>query len=395
MSLMRYGWLLAAVFLLSSCHDEMDLPPALEQRVVVVYMIAENSLSSYAASDLSEMRRAVGNIPDNCTLAVYLDDSHPEPGPRILTFDNKRGERTLYEYKEDPISTDSASMQQALDFIIGKCPARHYGLVLWSHGSGWIPQRQQAARHTIGVDNGKNSGSNTGTELEIPTLAHILAQTGQRWDYVFFDACFMQGIEVAYELRNVADWVIGSPAEIPGWGAPYDHIMPNLFAEPEEVWTIARDYHNYYLKDYGQYLTPVLSCVNTAELEQLASATAAAVAGLDAPPAIAKGIQEYGGYDNRSASGQAWFPHYYDMGSAMAKWLDGEAYQAWLESLNRAVPYRYAARGWQSVYTSSFVSYLPVTDAEHLAAVSMYIPGESNAQDAHYSRFEWHKAIGW
>lgn len=378
-----------SIFILSSCHDSLELPVAPERRVVVVYMIAENSLSSYAQNDLSEIRRATSSIPDSCTLVVFIDDTHTEPGPRILTFDNRDGERVLFEYKEDPISTDSATMQQALDFIIRQCPARHYGLVLWSHGSGWIPQRQQAARHTIGIDNGRNTTSNTGTELEIPTLANILANTGQRWDYVFFDACFMQGVEVAYELREVADWVIGSPAEIPGNGAPYDYIMKDMFADAEDVWTIARDYYEYYEESFSYYGAPVLSCVNTAQLDQLADATATVLAGLDAYPLA--DIQEYGayGYSNYPS----WFPRYFDMGSAMAHWLDDETYRAWQEALERAVPYRYAADRWVSAYPYSYQ--LPVTDPEHIACLSMYIPGEHKLQDNNFSRLKWHKVMGW
>lgn len=390
MSLARFLWLMLAIPLLlfSSCHDELELPAAPERRVVIVYMIAENSLAGFSRNDLSEIREAAGSIPDSCTLVVYIDDNLTDPGPRILTFDKQSGERTLFAYKEDPVSTDSTVMQQALDFIIRQCPARHYGLVLWSHGSGWIPQRQQA-QYTIGVDNGRNATSNTGKELEIPTLARVLANTGQRWDYVFFDACFMQCVEVAYELRDVADWIIGSPAEIPGNGAPYDYIMKDLFADTKDVWTIARDYYQFYVEDNRYYGAPVLSCVNTAQLDQLADATATVLAGLDAHPLA--DIQEYGayGYSNYPS----WYPRYFDMGSAMAHWLDDETYRAWQEALERVVPYRYAADRWVSAYPYSYQ--LRVTDPEHIAGLSMYIPGESTMQDNNFSRFAWHKAMGW
>ena len=43
-------------------------------------------------------------------------------------------------------------------------------------------------------------------------------------DYIIFDACLMGGIEVAYELRNVADKIGFSQAEILAHGFPYKPI---------------------------------------------------------------------------------------------------------------------------------------------------------------------------
>ena len=40
----------------------------------------------------------------------------------------------------------------------------------------------------------------------------------------------MQSVEVVYQLRNRADYFIGSPTEIPGPGAPYEVVVPALFA---------------------------------------------------------------------------------------------------------------------------------------------------------------------
>lgn len=376
---MKHFWtLLLAAMLLTSCkhHDPEDEPTL--RRVVVVYMVAENSLSSpFASSDLDEMRRGTASIPDDCQLVVYYDNASSQM-PQILTFDSKQGEQVLYQYRNDPVSTDSAAMQQALTIIRQKCPAQTYGLVMWSHASGWIPAQP---RKTFGIDNGRNTTSNDGGEMEISTLANVLQKSGMTWDYVFFDACFMQCVEVAYELRHATAWCIGSPAEIPGNGAPYTVIMADLFRPADEVWHIAEDYYKEYINDTGV----VLSVVKTSEMEALAEATAPLLTTLPQYPTTSD-VQRY------NPANLAWKPAYYDMGSAMAKWQTEADYQTWRQALERAVPYRFATDYWLSTMTGRS-TYPEVTDPEHIAALSMYIPVAGHAMNEYYMQTAWWKRM--
>ena len=138
---MKHYWtILLAALLLVSCKKDEPEPDRTMKRVVVVYMAAENSLSPFANYDLEEIRKGMTSIPDSCQVVVYFDNASSQ-APEILTFDSKNGEQVLYQYRNDPISTDSATMQQALAIIQQKGPARSYGLVMWSHASGWVPKR--------------------------------------------------------------------------------------------------------------------------------------------------------------------------------------------------------------------------------------------------------------
>ena len=53
--------------------------------------------------------------------------------------------------------------------------------------------------------------------------------------FIMFDACFMQSVEVAYELRDCCDYYIGFPAENPGPGAAYDRMFPFIFQKGAAV----------------------------------------------------------------------------------------------------------------------------------------------------------------
>ena len=372
--------LLTAILVLllcASCHDELELPKTTWKRVVVVYIMGENSLSTYAQRDLNEIRSAMKTIPDSCQLVVFFDNSRNNEYPQILTFD-KSGEKTLFAYKTDPLSTDSATLRQVLRTVTKESPADQYGLVMWSHGSGWLPQQP---RYSIGVDNGKNSFSNIGTEMEIPTLANILRQSGERWAYVFFDACFMQTIEVAYELRNCVDWCIASPAEIPAEGAPYDEMLPTLF--DDQPWRIAEAYYDFYKTRGGI----VISALRTSEMEQLATATAPLIARLPSYPTT-EGVQQYFALEYP----EQWEPEFFDMGSAIHAWFDSD-YQAWLETARKAVPYRYATQQWETAYPEFYNPTL--TDEANILGISMYIPTEGGRQNEAFKRTSWCKRVGW
>ena len=365
------------LLLCASCHDELELPKTTWKRVVVVYIMGENSLSTYAQRDLNEIRSAMKTIPDSCQLVVFFDNSRNNEYPQILTFD-KSGEKTLFAYKTDPLSTDSATLRQVLRTVTKESPADQYGLVMWSHGSGWLPQQP---RYSIGVDNGKNSFSNIGTEMEIPTLANILRQSGERWTYVFFDACFMQTIEVAYELRDCVDWCIASPAEIPAEGAPYDEMLPTLF--DDQPWRIAEAYYDFYKTRGGI----VISALRTSEMEQLATATAPLIARLPSYPTT-EGVQQYFALEYP----EQWEPEFFDMGSAIHAWFDSD-YQAWLETARKAVPYRFATQQWETAYPEFYNPTL--TDEANILGVSMYIPTEGGRQNEAFKRTSWCKRVGW
>ena len=224
--------LLALLFLFSACHpwdhpadDDTQLT-----RTVLVYMVAENSLSygNFHEQDLNELLTASGEIPSKCHLLVYVDDTDT---PRLYLVENgstSSKPRLLKQWTEDMNSCATETLRQMMEIMTTLLPSKSYGLVFWSHGNAWLPGSRTAANNrkapaslsaprsepqrTIGIDNGGNSFSNTGSKMEISELAEVLSDF-PKLSFLMFDACFMQTIEVAYELRNVTDYVIASPAE--------------------------------------------------------------------------------------------------------------------------------------------------------------------------------------
>jgi len=391
----------------SACNnDEPQLTktgPA--NRTVLVYMMAENSLSDFAEkgersvdSDISEMIQGASFIPDNDHLIVFLDDANSLQPPRIYEIKKAFGRteaqaELVKEYTEEVCSTDPAVLEDVLKYVKQNYPAKGYGLVMWSHGSGWLPADEGHTKdsRSIGVDNENNTKSDSGIEMEISSLAKVIAGFG-KLDFLYFDACYMQGIEVSYELKDVTDYVIGCPAEIPAVGAKYDKILSPMFAATVNIEGIVMNNYNYYLSVYTEYRTTgkdtkdnygcLLSAIKCDELNALAEMTVPIIlrkaSGRHLLP-IGDGIQTYRGTSS--------WPEFYDFCGAMYSLSETEEeYAQWFAQFNKTVICRVHTDEWYG--GGSWGKWLKVDKSRSpYGGVSMYVPYDSP------SRATWNKAF--
>lgn len=241
-------------------------------RTVLVYMVADNSLGSngYSTSDLAEMQRAAenGDITDG-RLLVYLS----APGvnrnnPPVLAEMTPEGLKTIKTYADDPevYSIDVDRMREVFDDMRRYSPANDYGLILWSHGLGW----HETATSRSGVL--RSFGDDRGKTMKISSLAKALDSQG--FSFVYFDCCYMAGVEVAYELRNTTPYIVASATELPAEGMPYDRNVRYFFKQPADLTGAARStFELFNSKSHPSDRTCTISVISTAGLDRLASAT--------------------------------------------------------------------------------------------------------------------------
>ncbi len=287
--------MIMVIGLLSSCghHDEPDIVDNSKsvKRTVLVYAIASNNLWSDFRSDRAEMLRGLENVNlDESRLLVYwvsptygLDksDKDPETGnpyPPAL-YELKRDKATgelgfvmLNSYTRSVYSTDPKRMSDVITYALATAPAENYGLVLWSHGLGWLPATHRSRSqetdtrggtifHSFGYDE-ELSGVD---EMNIDELASAIPDN--KFDYIWFDACYMTGIETIYQLRNKCKTLVGYPTEIWSGGMPYDMVIETLIAEKPNFVEAASKVFDYYASA-GWPAT--VSVVSMAGLEELA-----------------------------------------------------------------------------------------------------------------------------
>lgn len=261
------------VLSLTACSDEPErpTPPLSVGRTMLVYMVASNSLGAggFDAADLEEMRIAAeaGDITDGRLLVYHV----PVSGDPVLKEITAGGTDTLAIYDSAVTSVSSARMLEVFDDMRRLAPAEDYGLVLWSHASGWL---QDGIEEDTVADEAMIApaafGTDRGKKMNVTTLARTLQ--GQNFSFVYFDCCYMGAVEVAYELRNVTPLIVASPSELPSRGMPYDRNVRCFFAPEPDMVAAARNTFEIYDQTMGSERTCTMTVINTSALDRLASA---------------------------------------------------------------------------------------------------------------------------
>jgi hypothetical protein len=177
------------------------------------------------------------------------------------------GKRIVYKAPIPPAAMDAKldpedSLKEFLTFCRKNYPARHYALIILGHGvvvgndiflyaenvdddtdrrSEVAQQRNdgngvkrmpirtdQAPRHFLRL-------TGLGELLNDFTKEIVKSKTRGVFEFIGFHSCSMSGIEVAYEIRNTAKYMLASqgPAYVGSW--PYRQILIQIFNDLESV----------------------------------------------------------------------------------------------------------------------------------------------------------------
>lgn len=407
---MRYLlFIISCVMLCCSCSDDdqkntptnPDTPTPPAQRTVIVYMSAENDLSGICTSDINEILNGRKLVAANENLVLFVDKASMNEKPFIakVTMNNKLD--TLYRYEQDFYSSDPDYMASVIKRAVELCPATEdYGLVLWGHANGWIVEQDSiATNRAYGRDTGNNTPDpSKGKWLNMPSMRQALESVGIHWKFIFCDCCNMMNVEVAYELRGLTDYLIGSPAEIPGNGAPYDTVVRDLFLRTENFYeNIVDDYAS----AYPNRIPLSVIKADEEQMKTLADATRQVLQQVNnfVQTSNLQGYIYYSSVSSKTNSSQR-YRIMFDMQEIVREALanDTEAYNIWYETFNQTVVYSKFATTWMtngSVTHSDFIM-----KEENYGGVSMFIPHEMYAQAAvnhneEIRKLAWYHAVGW
>ena len=393
-----------------SCHhdddDNKESEDTIAKRTVLVYMAAENNLNRFSESDLTEMKTGSKSLAGNQNLIVYVDEANQNRTPFLARVKNGALVDTLY--MEESLTADPAVLEKVLRTTKDKYPAKSYGLVLWGHASGWIISKDSIAyahSRAYGGDTSTNSSSSSGKYwMNIPSMTKAIANAmgDDTLKFVIGDCCSFGCIEVAYELRNVTDYVIASPAEIPDEGAPYDLITPMMFLDTDNFYEeVINSYYDYYKNNPTNGLAGFslpLSAIYTRELDNFAHATA------DILTTMADKLNNPSSLDLANVTYYAMYSNYrysYDINSVLKKNAALADYNNWLTAYNRAVPFHLYSQKWQTQYgplKAAMDTFDP--EGKDCGVVSMFFPSTdySNTNpnwNTAIQRFQWNNVVRW
>ena len=366
---------LICLALLSACSkdDDESIP---QTRTVLIYMSAENSLSYDSESDLQEIFEGSRELSDDDNLLVYYDRAQDGELPWLARI--VKGQLVdsvsiadMNISDKDEYASDLKVFEAVLSYAFSHYPAaRGYGLTFWGHATGWLREDSLAYTRAYGVDNGTNSPSyDAGYWLNIPTIRQALEKQ-PHLEFIFADCCNFMCLESIYELCEVTDYIIGSPAEIPDIGAPYDKVVPEMFRRKDAVNGIMTKY----AESLPNYLP--LSIAKTTEADALAEATRtvlkAIYSRLDTEYPDMTGLIHY--YNEYRSRFLPYYNIFYDAGDFVKKYATEAEYNEWKQAFDRVVTDKVFSNSWTTNKSwRSHYSDFEMTE-EKYHGVSMYVP---------------------
>lgn len=386
------------LFLFTACNQDDDpVAPEAGSKTVLVYIVADNSLASFAKQDVEEMMKGMELVDSSSyNLLVYQDDKSTPVLFRIAKDKKGNVEKKIIKKYAEQVSTDTSVMQEVMHRAFYEYPADSYGLVYWSHADGWIPYPvPSASTRWIGQDRGEREDN----RMNISDFLAVLDDDMPHFDFIMFDACFMMSVEVAYAVRNYTDYYIGSPTETPGPGAPYDKIVPLMFKQDAAV-QMAKAYFNHYNENYKASVSisdtnwggrVSICALKTSALDELATVTKLSLSGgVDSDNTLLR--DEVFDYDARRLSpnpdNRKSHVGYYDFSQMMKTLLNDDAYAAWQQVFKASIVY------WNTtdMNYSQFVGMFSMKDTN---GVTHYIPLSTDSQAAAaYRSTAWYTAAG-
>lgn len=304
---------------------------------VLVYMSAANTLYPYTIPNIDQMERVAN---DDVRFVVQWKESkdvyanaHFNGTRRYLVTPNKSSGLGSQLISDLGTNIDMGKAQTLNDFITwGKAnyPADRYAVVVWSHGNGWFNARNVPVRATSFDDQFT-------TAINVWDFSTAFA--GHHIDILSFDACLMQMIEVASEVKPYADYIAASAENTPAAGYPYDRVFSQMATTPDaDTLTIAKGFvpgHVNYSKYVNLPVTQSLVDVSKvgaleAKVDTLAGALIAHKGELTTlVPALREAMTKYG------SSGDGYM--FYDLGDICTRIVAGTTFPAEVRTAAQAV----------------------------------------------------------
>lgn len=183
--------------------------------------------NSYASKDLSEMLNAT--ISDHMNVLIYTGGTEEWHSETMGLPNIKENQNQLWKMEDDELVLikdyanlnmgSSTTLEGFITDSVELYPADKYGIVLWNHGGGPV--------WGFGQDDFHYNDSLTVVELN-QAFQMAFKQTKMVFEFIGFDACLMNTLEVANALDSYGKVLIGSEEYTPATGWDYNHFLTEM-----------------------------------------------------------------------------------------------------------------------------------------------------------------------
>lgn len=239
---------------------------------IMLYMAADATLTNFAVESLKQLK---AHANEEVVVAAQLEQGGRIHGPRFWRFRfagdgdpeaKLESNSQPFHGHEPQAMTDVSSLTDFLEWAQKQCPAERYCLVLWGHGPELLFEppathqrpggQEQLAYEKKGAEPRREHRLYF-TPVQLATaLREAQSRTGCKIDVIGFDACSMSMIEVAYEIRELAGYMVASQEEVPDLSFPYGELVKQ-FSDPNfkgDVGELCRKSVDAYIRAYQDYI---------------------------------------------------------------------------------------------------------------------------------------------
>lgn len=293
----------------TSCSGEAEDVDSVNKQTILVFIPWTGStnstgLKSYLDVNIDSIYQGIIDKKglDDSRVLLFYSDTYDHSTLYDLQYDaTKRtvSRVALKEYTGLTYNSDEG-IADILNEVKQKAYALNYAMIIGGHGCGWTyaddwENYPNYARPRIGSSTSASANTNTdnfsgiqfGTDpnkpltrffgsvsmrngsIDIATLANGIKQSGIKMQYILFDACYMGNVETAYELKDVANYVISSSSEVLADGMPYRSLWSYLNSATPNYTSIVSTVINYYQTHNKPYVN--VAAIDCRQLDNLAS----------------------------------------------------------------------------------------------------------------------------
>ena len=238
---------------------EMDIE---KENTLLFFFPWSTNLTYYFKSNIRDFENALSNKETkNTRVVVFISETDTTACCYEIKW-SKKGIKhdtiaQFANYNYDYTSIDG--LTKVINMAKCKGETKRFAMIIGCHGDAWIPAKDMKKSFGGGVIESR---------IDITTLRQALENSNLTTEYILFDDCYMSSIEVAYELRNVCNYLIASPTELMAAGMPYSLMAKELIEVPNYE-TICSTFYNYYASHSS---TPygAIAVTKCSELDSLA-----------------------------------------------------------------------------------------------------------------------------
>ena len=332
----KYLTILFAFFctlLITACHEDKsdDTSPDEPNKQTIICFFPwsgtenTNGLYAFLQQNVREIQQAIIENK-GFRQARYLCFMSNKPNSAVLyemRFKNGKCVSDTLKRYNNPDFSKAETIHGIFSDAMTEAPADNYAAIVGGHGSGWIPAPSSAKKKTRFI--GGYSGQYA-TDTQVFTEA--LKATGKKFQFVLFDNCYMANIEIAYDMREVTDFIIASTSEIIERGIPYNRLFKYIVGNPDYQQFVNNfhDFYKSYIYPYG-----AIAIIDCRHAEQMADVMRRINQQFKITSTQLRLVQTLDGYSP---------PVFYDMGDYVVNLCDDQTLlNEFQQTLKLLVPY--------------------------------------------------------